>query len=169
MLQSLPLKKSGHNKFAEYKYFELGDFLPQVQDIFGRLGLTGIVSYEKEMATLRIIDTEDLSEVIIQSPMSEAQLRGCHAVQNLGAVETYIRRYLWVTAMEIVEHDPIDSSKPKTFDAEEWANKIRESKSLSELKSVYTEAFKAAKAEKADDDVAYLIKVKNEHKATLEA
>ena len=24
---SLPLKKSGHNKFAGYRYFELGDFL----------------------------------------------------------------------------------------------------------------------------------------------
>jgi hypothetical protein len=38
-------------------------------------------------------------------------------VQNLGAVQTYIRRYLWVTAMEIVEHDALDATtgndKPK--------------------------------------------------------
>jgi hypothetical protein len=33
-------------------------------------------------------------------------------VQNLGAVQTYIRRYLWVAALEIVEHDALDSSKP---------------------------------------------------------
>ena len=25
--QEKPLKKSGHNKFAGYRYFELGDFL----------------------------------------------------------------------------------------------------------------------------------------------
>jgi hypothetical protein len=44
--------------------------------------------------------------------MSEAALKGCHPVQNLGAVETYIRRYLWVIALEIVEHDAVDSSEP---------------------------------------------------------
>ena len=31
-LQSAPLKKTGENKFAGYKYFELGDFLPTIQD-----------------------------------------------------------------------------------------------------------------------------------------
>jgi hypothetical protein len=33
-------------------------------------------------------------------------------VQNLGAVQTYLRRYLWTNAFEIVEHDAIDSAKP---------------------------------------------------------
>jgi len=46
----------------------------------------------------------------ITSPMAEANLKGAHPIQNLGAVETYTRRYLWVTAMEIVEHDALDSS-----------------------------------------------------------
>jgi hypothetical protein len=44
--------------------------------------------------------------------MADANLKGCHPIQNLGAVETYNRRYLWVTAMEIVEHDALDSSEP---------------------------------------------------------
>ena len=30
-LQTMTLTKSGHNKFAGYKYFELGDFLPAIQ------------------------------------------------------------------------------------------------------------------------------------------
>jgi hypothetical protein len=41
--------------------------------------------------------------------MGSAALKGCHEVQNVGAVETYQRRYLWVTAMEIVEHDVLDA------------------------------------------------------------
>ena len=41
--------------------------------------------------------------------MSTAELKGCHAIQNLGAVQTYLRRYLWVTAMEIVENDALDA------------------------------------------------------------
>jgi hypothetical protein len=44
--------------------------------------------------------------------MGSAQLKGCHEVQNIGAVETYQRRYLYVAAMAIVEHDALDSSEP---------------------------------------------------------
>jgi hypothetical protein len=42
--------------------------------------------------------------------MSSAELKGCHAVQNLGAVQTYLRRYLWTTAFELVEHDALDAT-----------------------------------------------------------
>lgn len=117
-LQGKELKKSGHNKFAGYNYFELGDFLPVVQQIFSELGLAGVVSFAPDIATLTITSIEDGSEVKITSPMSTAALKGCHEVQNLGAVQTYIRRYLWVAAMEIVEHDPLDATtgkeKPET-------------------------------------------------------
>ena len=111
---SIELKKSGHNKFANYKYFELGDFIIPALNIFGEVGLTSIISFSKEYADMRIINVEKPEEVIaISSPMSTAALKGCHDVQNLGAVQTYLRRYLWVAALEIVEHDALDSS-PKT-------------------------------------------------------
>ena len=107
-LQNTDLKKSGHNKFAGYKYFELGDFLPTVQNIFNELGLCGVVSYTSELASLTISDGTD--QIVITSPMGGANLKGCHEVQNIGAVETYQRRYLWVTALEIVEHDMLDAT-----------------------------------------------------------
>jgi hypothetical protein len=107
------IKKSGHNKFAGYKYFELGDFIVPALSIFDEIGLTSIISFGKESADMRIINTDKPEEmIVIESPMSEANLKGCHPVQNLGAVQTYIRRYLWVAALEIVEHDALDSSKP---------------------------------------------------------
>ena len=112
LLQQAPLKKSGHNKFAGYSYFELGDFLPTINQIFSRVGLCGVVSFDKELATLTITDTDDNTEIKLTSPMADANLKGCHPIQNLGAVETYTRRYLWVSAMEIVEHDALDSSAP---------------------------------------------------------
>jgi hypothetical protein len=112
MLQNAPLKKSGHNKFAGYSYFELGDFIPTINAIFNEVGLCGVVSYDAEIASLTITDTDDGTNIIITSPMADANLKGCHPIQNLGAVETYTRRYLWVTAMEIVEHDALDSSAP---------------------------------------------------------
>jgi hypothetical protein len=112
LLQNAPLKKSGHNKFAGYSYFELGDFIPTINQIFSDVGLCGVVSYDSEIASLTITDIDDGTNIIITSPMAEANLKGCHPIQNLGAVETYTRRYLWVTAMEIVEHDALDSSAP---------------------------------------------------------
>lgn len=112
-LQSIELKKSGNNKFAGYKYFELGDFLPTINKIFADLGLCGMVTFGKDLADLRIVDMDNPENAItFTSPMSTAALKGCHEVQNLGAVQTYIRRYLWVAAMEIVEHDALDSSEP---------------------------------------------------------
>lgn len=107
---TLKLTKTGHNKFANYYYFELGDFLIPALGIFKKHGLIGIISFGKEVATMGIRDLESGQGVDITSPMSTAALKGCHEVQNLGAVQTYLRRYLWVAALEIVEHDAIDSS-----------------------------------------------------------
>jgi hypothetical protein len=111
-LQGTKLSKSGKNKFAGYSYFELGDFLPTIQDIFHQIGLCGYISFGKDLATLTITDTDGGGEITITSPMAEANLKGTHPIQNLGAVETYNRRYLWMAAMEIVEHDILDASKP---------------------------------------------------------
>lgn len=108
-LQRTELTKSGHNKFAGYKYFELGDFLPAVQSIFNEVGLIDAISFTEDLATMVVYDVEDGSSVTFTSPMGSANLKGCHEVQNIGAVETYQRRYLYVTALSIVEHDALDA------------------------------------------------------------
>lgn len=108
MLQNTKLQKSGHNKFAGYYYFELGDFLPAIQLICHNMGICGYVTFYTDIAILTLVDTEDGSTVEFKSPMSSAALKGCHEVQNLGAVQTYLRRYLWVNAFEIVEHDALE-------------------------------------------------------------
>jgi hypothetical protein len=113
MLQTKELTKSGHNKFAGYKYFELGDFLPSVQAIFQEVGLVDVISFDSETASMRLYDVEDGSFVLFESPMGSASLKGCHEVQNIGAVETYQRRYLYTTAMAIVEHDALDATTTK--------------------------------------------------------
>ena len=108
--QNAGVKMSGRNTFANYSYFELSDILPVVNKAAAELGFTCIVRFGKEEATLEIVDvakTED--RVVFTSPMSSASLKGCHEVQNLGAVESYVRRYLYLTAFEIVESDVLDA------------------------------------------------------------
>ena len=109
---STQIKKSGHNKFAGYQYFELGDFIVPALQIFDGIGLASIISFGETEAAMTIVNIEAPDDrIVITSPMSTAALKGCHAVQNLGAVQTYLRRYLWVAALEIVEHDAIDASQ----------------------------------------------------------
>jgi hypothetical protein len=86
--------------------------------------------------------------------MGSAALKGCHEVQNIGAVETYQRRYLWVTAMEIVEHDALDATTgsvdAKRVDEAELKKHIKlieESANADELKKVYIVAFNFAGAD----------------------
>lgn len=110
---SLKLKKTGHNKFAGYYYFELGDFLIPALQVFADNGLFANVSFGVDVALMNIRNVDKPDEFIqIISPMAAAELKGCHPIQNLGAVQTYQRRYLWVAALEIVEHDAIDASEP---------------------------------------------------------
>lgn len=109
---TLKLKKSGLNKFAGYEYFELADFLIPAMKVLSKHELCAFISFGRDLATMKIVDVVDGTSIDITSPMSSAALKGCHEVQNLGAVQSYLRRYLWVAALEIVEHDALDSSKP---------------------------------------------------------
>jgi len=114
----IKLKKSGLNKFANYQYFELADFIIPALQIFKEHRLCAYISFTKDYADMRIVDLDNPEQAItITSPMSEASLKGCHPVQNLGAVQTYLRRYLWVAALEIVEHDALDATTGKKGDA----------------------------------------------------
>lgn len=158
-LQGTKLKKTGINKFAGYAYFELSDFIPETLKIFDSLGLCGFISYGVETARLTIIDTEDNSEMFIESPMSTCNLKGNHAVQNLGAVQTYLRRYLWVTAMEILEHDALDSSP---------ANSSNEKPSLTPDDKTKWEGAKAAYKRDGDlKKVLSKVTISNEHQELL--
>ncbi|HEY6022270.1 MAG TPA: ERF family protein [Candidatus Paceibacterota bacterium] len=109
-LQSSELKKSGLNKFAGFQYFELGDFLPTVQTIFSELGLSSSIKFAADMAELTIVDTDSAeSSIVFTCPVVVPTMKGCNEIQALGAMMTYIRRYLYVNALEIVEHDAIDA------------------------------------------------------------
>ena len=144
-LQNTELKKSGKNKFAGYQYFELSDFLPTIQTICNDVGICGTVTFYTDIAILTITDMDDTSQFIdFKCPMSTAALKGCHEVQNLGAVQSYLRRYLWVNAFEIVEHDSIDSAKP----VEQEEVEVTESQ-LGKFKTQLEEALKEGKLKEA--------------------
>lgn len=116
LLAEADLKKSGHNKFANFHYFELSDFLPKITELLDEYGLCSEMSFGKEEAVLTIYNSENPDEKMrFTSPMSTAAVaKNGNEVQNLGAVQTYLRRYLYVAAFEIVENDGLDAATGTT-------------------------------------------------------
>jgi len=127
ILQSMPIKKSGFNSFASFKYFELSDFLPSVNTIFAELGLCSVFNISEGLATLRIFDSEFGGVIHFRSPTADASNEKSKAppIQSLGSQHSYLRRYLYLNALELVENDLVDatigkdepkSAKPITVD-----------------------------------------------------
>ena len=115
-LHNTPLNKSGKNNFAKFNYFELADFIPTVTKIFNDIGLCGVVSFNSTDAYLTVynVDGETNDFVTFTSPLVMASMDRVQPIQSLGATHTYMRRYLWLMAMEIVENDAVDAAEPAT-------------------------------------------------------
>ena len=84
--------------------------MPAVNQLFDAVGLCGIVRFG-ETATLTVYDTDDGSSVVFSTPIVYAESAKGQPIQLLGSTHTYIRRYLWLLAMEIVEVDAVDAEK----------------------------------------------------------
>lgn len=104
------IKKSGKNKFANYTYYELADITPVLLELNNKYKIFTQTTFDKELATLKIINIENPEEFLIYtSPMAELELKGCNKIQALGGVETYQRRYLLMSAYDIIEAEMFDS------------------------------------------------------------
>ena len=114
-LVNTTIQKSGKNKFAGFEYFELGDFIPAIQKIFNEVGLCGVVSFT-DVATLTVYDADDGTSIQFCTPIVNAENAKGQPIQSLGATHTYLRRYLWLLALEIVEHDAVDNGNTSSPD-----------------------------------------------------
>lgn len=112
MFQKANVKKSGRNTFSKYNYFELDDIVPPKTEIFNELALCDIISFSDTEATLTLVNIEKPEETLeFKSPMRDLELKGANAVQLLGGVETYQRRYLYMMVLDIVENDQFDQAQ----------------------------------------------------------
>ena len=141
-LQQKGLKKSGKNNFAGFTYFELADFLPTVNEMFAKNNLFSNFSMTDVLATLEIVDVEDNTKVIFTSPIAELELKGCNKIQALGGTHTYLKRYLYVNALEIVEADLFDStSGRKEVETIEKSEKVKCRNCGKEISEKMSQAF----------------------------
>ncbi len=109
-LQNLKLNKSGKNTFAGFGYFQLQDFIPAINMLCAKYGVFTRFNLTSENATLDLIDVYGESEKItFETPIAEAPIKGATPIQSLGGIHTYLKRYLYLNAFEIVEPDLLDA------------------------------------------------------------
>lgn len=115
-LNDKKIKKSGKNSYSGYEYFELKDFLPIVNQLFEENKISSIFNLNSESATLEIINTENVEDKITFSiPVADASIKGSSPVQALGGQITYLRRYLYINALEIAENDIQNKETPNNI------------------------------------------------------
>lgn len=133
-LQNSGLRMGGHNKFADFKYFELKDFLPKVNEIFEKLKLFSKFDLLENEGVLTVINIEKTDETItFVTPKAEIVLKGQNGLQMIGSTHTYLKRYCYLNALEIVEDDAINAiidkdkySKQQELNEEEQIQKAVE-------------------------------------------
>ena len=118
-LQKKDLTKSGLNKFAGFKYYELSDFLPHINNIFNDLGLVSQFILTENTGELTIFDTTSEGSITFTTPTEELVQKGMQPIQALGSKHTYLKRYLYLNALEIVESDIVDASDSKQSHTQE--------------------------------------------------
>lgn len=155
-LHTTKLEKSGRNKGQGYDYFELSDFLPQTIGFFEEVGLCGNITFSQQAAVLRITDTESLDSFIefvshipdinrLRNSRDASNIAGKpfniffsnnEEIKAIGAMQTYIRRYLWIMAMDIMENDIVDRTKEeKPIDKKSVESKVNLDTKIAQITS----------------------------------
>ncbi len=112
------VQKTGKNMHLSFKYFELDDIVPSAIRIFSEVGLIPIVTFTTDVATMNIINTDNPEECIafvapfnqIAPIISNTGKQATNEMQALGSSITYMRRYLYMMALDICESDSIDAN-----------------------------------------------------------
>ena len=132
------IKKTGVNRYAEYKYFTLDEIIPAKQEIFRDLGLADIISFGSEIATLTVFDVDNpLDTIVFTSQLAPDESLIKNPIQKVGAIQTYIRRYLYMLALDIIESDGIEETtdKPEIEDVKpKKSNRPKTEKERAEIK-----------------------------------
>jgi len=134
-------KKSGVNKYAGFSYFELSDFLPIANEEMAKEGLVCVFNLGTDTATLMCTDGEN--NIIYTTPTAEVVMgnKVPNPIQNLGAMHTYLKRYLYMNLLDLSENDIIDATTNKDSEKEEkvslaTATQIKKIKELYDDKNI---------------------------------
>lgn len=110
------VSKKGYNTYQKFKYIESEDLFPVVRDVCRKFNLRTSFSwnYEHSRIELTVTDKEDKSSytACVPVPLLSASDAGKY-MQDVGRIQTYAMRYLYVQVFEIAVPDNIDNQNQK--------------------------------------------------------
>lgn len=143
------VKKTGKGVIDdnEYTFYTLNDIIPTKNNIFKKLGMVDIITFNNQEAKLELFDTDDLKESITFTSPMPSDLRSVNSNQMMaiGGCQTYQRRYLYVTALDISEPDHVENgNEAEKLDdsSEEKSEKTSKSAPKKQTKKKSTKATK---------------------------
>ncbi len=111
-LTNCTFKKSGHNSFSNFDYYELDDILPTIQKVCMENDILLEFSFSHDEGTLKLRDLNNPERILSnRMPMPEISKinKGMNIMQSLGAYITYLKRYLLLNTFLICEKDVIEN------------------------------------------------------------
>lgn len=119
------VKKTGKHMHPNYLYFTLKDIVPAATPLFVKYRILVHTTFEEGYAVGTVVNIDKPDDTIIfKSPLKEIAAiestntggKLTNAMQDMGSVETYSRRYLYLVILDIVEHDDIDGNTDENDD-----------------------------------------------------
>ena len=116
-LQNTQIEKSGKSNYGGFKYFELKDFLPALNELMEKENVNDIFTIENGNATLTLIKADERQSytipfIMFETPINDRGKKQMQDIQYLGALNTYYKRYLYINAFGITDGDIIDNLNP---------------------------------------------------------
>ncbi len=159
------VEKTGVNSHLEFKYFKLEDIVPNATKIFAEIGLLHVFSINGDVANMTVYNTDDINDfvtftapfIVVKPILNKDGKQISNDVADLGSSITYLRRYLYLMCLDIVEADEIDANlkSPEETDKElkklevKGTSKKAKPKTEEEKKEIVEEL--TNEEEKADD------------------
>ena len=108
-MSSMKFSKTGRNSFTKFNYFQLDDFEPTLEKLCSQYGIVTYFMFALDVARMVVVDADDPTQKIeVDSPVDVSFGKTSSKMQDIGAMQTYARRYLFMSFFGITESDFLD-------------------------------------------------------------
>ena len=108
-MSSMKFSKTGKNSFTHFNYFQLDDFEPTLEKLCSQYGVVTYFMFAMDAARMVVVDADDPNQKIeVDSPVDVSFGKTSSRMQDIGAMQTYARRYLFMSFFGITESDFLD-------------------------------------------------------------
>lgn len=108
-MSSMKFSKTGRNSFTKFNYFQLDDFEPTLEKLCSQYGVVTYFQFALDVARMVVVDADAPADKIeVDSPVDVSFGKTSSKMQDIGSMQTYARRYLFMSFFGITESDFLD-------------------------------------------------------------